>query len=142
MAVPEAVEYSPKGIEIVRAATSSRRLLGLLDSLRMSQITRVRWKGRSSRTGLTYFVRSVEVETETGKYNHSLSCFAMDDGLYCDWEVNGEHVGVIKIDYTNDLADDILDAIDVALRMERTEENEVRLDSRPDVVWEPTVVWR
>jgi len=124
--------------ELVFERVGSERAFTLLPSLETSRITRVKWVGRYSRSGSTYFVKKLDIELETGKHTHKLSCWSSGGVWFCDWYADNEHMGVVEIRSYEKPVKDALNIIKFALTSE-TIDNEVELKKKPEVV--PEISW-
>lgn len=111
-----------KSLVLERAAEP--KAFSLVPSLAGAKITRVSWDGRYSRTGRTFFVRKIDIDLRTGKYDHKLSCWSGAGVWFCDWYADSKYMGIIEIKDTEYPIRKALDLISFALTTEM-EDNEV-----------------
>ena len=125
-------------MKVLRSTVRSGALDALLDSLAAAKLRWVRWRGRESRSGATFFLRGLEARLETFKHLHELSCFVTRERtLACSWRVDGREVAQIEVEPGDATFEELLEAIGYALRLERVDYNEVEVREKPVVELEP-----
>ena len=120
-----------KEIEIINASASLPAIESLMLSLDSARLTELEWSGRYSRSGATYYVKRFRATLVTSKHTHELSCFVRNATLFCDWNVDGRYVATIEIKPLTELWNKLIEALDLAIRMEKEEENRVILREHP-----------
>ena len=111
------------------------RIEALLESLYASEITEIRYKGRFSRSGLTYWVREATVVLETNKHTHRLEIRIVGGQLLADWMVGDEEIAILQFGLDDDIIVRVNEIIRATLAIERHEENVIVMNLHPSVFW-------